>query len=182
MDTFDRSERAPARLLIAFIDLTRFTACVMRTEAAVLADIVDVYYRRVGARVSSSGGRVVKFIGDAVLIVFPEQHIDAGVEALLDIKAEVDAWLRSIGWDARAIVKVHVGTPIAGPFGPSEVFDVIGADVNISATLESLGFALSAEAFRALSPASRKRFKKHTPPVTYIRTEDPHPHRTGRAI
>lgn len=182
MDTFDRSERAPARLLIAFIDLTRFTACVMRTDPAVLADTVDAYYRRVGARVDASGGRVVKFIGDAALVVFPEQHIDAGVEALLDIKADVDTWLHSIGWEARAIIKAHVGTPIAGPFGPSEAFDVIGADVNIAATLDSLGFALSAEAFRALAPASRKRFKKHTPPVTYIRTEDPRPHRTGRPL
>jgi hypothetical protein len=33
---------------------------------------------------------------------------------------------------------------------------------------------LTVEAFRKLSPPMRKRFKKHTPTVTYIRTEDPH--------
>jgi hypothetical protein len=29
-------------------------------------------------------------------------------------------------------------------------------------------------AFRALSPETRKMFKKHTPPVTYIALEDSH--------
>jgi hypothetical protein len=33
--------------------------------------------------------------------------------------------------------------------------------------------AVSVAAFRKLSPPLRRRFKKHTPPVTYIRAEDP---------
>jgi hypothetical protein len=40
--------------------------------------------------------------------------------------------------------------------------------------LDATGVALSAEAFRQLGPELRKRFKKHTPTITYIRTEDPH--------
>lgn len=39
---------------------------------------------------------------------------------------------------------------------------------------------LSAEAFRKLSPETRKRFKKHSEPVAYIRTEDPHTRRRPR--
>jgi hypothetical protein len=47
--------------------------------------------------------------------------------------------------------------------------------------LDSTGVALSVEAFRKLSPDMRRRFKKHTPPITYIRTEDPHRFRPRRA-
>jgi hypothetical protein len=52
--------------------------------------------------------------------------------------------------------------------------EVLGKEVNATAMLDSMGVALSVEAFRRLDPEARKRFKKHTPPVTYIRTGDPH--------
>jgi hypothetical protein len=45
--------------------------------------------------------------------------------------------------------------------------------VNTTALLDSSGVTLSVAAFRKLSPPLRRRFKKHTPPVTYIRAEDP---------
>jgi hypothetical protein len=46
--------------------------------------------------------------------------------------------------------------------------------VNICATLESGPLVLSPQAFRALDAEARRHFKKHTPPVTYIRVEDRH--------
>lgn len=95
---------------------------------------------------------------------------------LLDLKLEIDRYLASRGWDCRTTVKAHVGSVIAGPYGPpaDRRFDVIGKTVNTAAMLEASGVALSAEAFRKLSPAVRRRFKKHTWPITYIRVEDPH--------
>lgn len=118
---------------------------------------------------------LVKPIGDAVLAAFDAEAVDAGVSALLDLKADVDAWLPSVGWrDSRLVVKAHFGPVVAGPFGVPPRFDVVGDTVNTAATLEARQFALSADAFRRLSPTLRKRFKKHTPPVTYIRVEDPH--------
>jgi hypothetical protein len=51
---------------------------------------------------------------------------------------------------------------------------VLGRNVNTTAILSGFGLTLSSEAFRQLSPELRRRFKKHTAPTTYIRTEDPH--------
>lgn len=51
---------------------------------------------------------------------------------------------------------------------------MLGRSVNAAALLDSTGVALSVEAFRKLGPELRKRFKKHTPTITYIRAEDPH--------
>lgn len=66
---------------------------------------------------------------------------------------------------------------MCGLFGPQgdKRFDVIGGQVNAAARLPTRGLALSVEAFRALSPSTRERFKKHTPPVTYIPVEDKRP-------
>lgn len=170
------SARKPVTLLIAFIGLNRFSAQSRRVADADLAEIVDAYYERVAARIAGAGGRVVKCMGDGVLAVFPEGGVDTGVNALLELKEEVDTWMTSLGWECRLAARAHFGTVIAGPFGSADDkrFDVIGSDVNTAAMLDYSGLSLSVAAFRKLSPSLRTRFKKHTAPVTYIRVEDPH--------
>ena len=167
--------RAEVPLLIAFADLTRFAAQSQRTGDVELADTIDAYYEHVGAAVQGSGGTVVKFLGDAALITFPESEVDRGVEALLALKDSVDALMARRGWGCRLAVKAHFGTAVAGPFGAAGAkrHDLIGRAVNIAATLEGSGVTLSVEAFRKLGPGVRARFRKHTPPITYIRIEDP---------
>ena len=173
----DPPERAEQHLLISFVDLTRFTAETRRRPNLEIATVIDDMYRRIGAAIAAAGGRVVKFIGDASLIVFAEDAVDTGVSALLDLKQELDDHFHGLGWECRAAVKVHVGTAIAGPYGLAGTFDVLGNDVNTCASLHSPGVALTVEAFRKLGPELRQRFKKHTPPVCYIRSEDPRPFR-----
>ena len=169
--------RAETPLLIGFVDLTRFFVQSQRVDDVELADTIDDYYRRIAAGVAPAGGRVVKFIGDAALVVFPEKEVDRGVEALLELKDAIDRFMQARGWDCRLTVKAHFGTAVAGPFGPpgAERFDVIGKAVNTAAALDGHGVTLSVAAFRKLSPELRPRFKKHTPPVSYIRIEDRRP-------
>jgi adenylate cyclase len=175
-EIFDPSVRRELPLLIAFADLTRFAAQSLAVDDQQLADTVDALYHRVAAHVEGAGGRVVKFVGDGALVVFDAARVDAGVDAMLALKGDVDEWLTSIGWECRMMIKIHFGTAIAGPYGAADTrrFDVIGKAVNTTAMLDSTGVALSTEAFRKLGPELRKRFKKHTPPITYIRVEDPH--------
>ena len=167
--------RPEVPLLIAFVDLTRYAAQSQRVTDRALADTIDTYYERVASLVERAGGRVVKFIGDAALLVFPEDAVDRGVEGLLQLKDTVDELMQERGWDCRLAVKAHFGTTVAGPFGAAGAkrFDVIGKAVNTAATLDSTGVTLSVAAFRKLGPELRRRFHKHTPPITYIRMEDP---------
>lgn len=169
--------RANTPLLIVFIDLTRFNAQALRTDESELALTLDAYYEMVGEAVARTGGTLVKFIGDACLAVFAEASVDAAVEMLLTLKDDADRFLEAQGWECRLSAKAHFGPVIAGPFGArgDKRFDVLGSTVNITARLESRGVTLSAEAFRKLDSEMRTRFKKHTPPVTYIRAEDPRP-------
>ena len=109
-----------------------------------LAETIDAYYEHVGAAVRTGGGRVVKFEGDAALIVFPATAVDRGVEALLALKDSVDDLMARRGWECRLIAKVHFGT-----------VDVIGKAVNVAALLDATGVTLSVEAFRKLGPDVR---------------------------
>ncbi len=167
--------RSETSLLVIFVDLTRFASQSQRVGDVELADGIDAYYEQVGASVQDAGGRLVKFVGDGVLIVFAEDQVDRGVEMLLALKEAVDRSMAARGWECRLIAKAHFGTAVAGPFGSAgdKRHDVIGKVVNTAALLDSSGVTLSVAAFRKLSPPLRRRFKKHTPPVTYIRAEDP---------
>jgi adenylate cyclase len=171
----DRIGRAERDVVVGFLDLSFYTRDAARTGDAGVAEVVSEYYARVGARVQAAGGTVVKYIGDGVLIVFDGDRADAAAGAVLALREEIDGWMRSIGWESRLVVKLHAGTVIAGSFGApgSERFDVIGGTVNVAARLPR-PFHVSPQVFRRLSPPMRQRFKKHTPPITYIPTEDRH--------
>ncbi len=136
-----------------------------------------------GSRVAAAGGRVVKFIGDAMLAVFPSEHAEQGVLALLELKDVADEFMAQQGWDCRLAAKAHFGSVAEGRFshGTEQRYDVLGKAVNTAARLEAgAGVSVSAEAFRRLGPEARRRFKKHTPPITCIRSEDPHSPRWAR--
>lgn len=175
------AHRTSTPLLIVFCDLTRFAVQSQRVDDAELAETIDAYYEHVAGAIQAAGGTTVKFIGDAALAVFPERAVDGAVRMLLELKPSVDRFMAERGWECRLTAKAHFGDAIAGPFGPPDAkrFDVLGRAVNTAAVLETggAGVTLSAEAFRKLSPEMRQHFRKHTPPITYIRLDDPRPSR-----
>ncbi len=56
----------------------------------------------------------------------------------------------------------------------SEYYEFAGDTLNITASLKSNGFSMTPQLFRKLKGNTRKHFKKHTPPVTYIPIEERH--------
>jgi adenylate cyclase len=172
-----QAARAARRLLIAFVDTTGYTQFAERTADEPLAELMDRYYERIGELVERSGGTLVKPMGDGALIVFPPERADDAVDALLALREDIAAMCAGAGWPATLVVRLHAGEVVCGPFGArgDKRFDIMGREVNLTARLPTRGFALSVEAFRCLSPAGRARFKKHTPPITYIPVEDRRP-------
>jgi len=164
-------------LLIVFIDLTLFKRQSDRLDDAELADTLDEYYARVASAVTSAGGSVVKFIGDAALSVFPEDRVDAGVRMLLELKPALDGFMAEHDWQCRLNAKAHFGEVIAGPFGPDgdERFDVIGRTVNTAAMLKSDGITLSAEALQKVTADLRKRFAKQSTSTSYTLVDQSRP-------
>ena len=171
------SDFSEVSLLVAFTSLNRYTVQTDRLDDAQVARVMSAYYELAGSAVRAAGGLVVKFIGDGTLATFPAESADRATLALLELKDSADRFMAEQEWDCRLVVKVHFGPVAAGEFGvgPDRRYDVLGKTVNVAARLEaSNGVALSAEAFKRLGPEARRRFKKHTPPITYIRQEDAH--------
>ena len=157
-------------LLVGFFDLSQFHPFLTGTPDSDVASMLSDYYELVGDAIEGSGGQVVKFMGDAALTVHAEEDVDRGVIALHELKRNGDAWLATRGVSSSQIMKAHFGTVVATMVGTrtDKRPDIFGDVVATAVVMRSRGFAMTAQVFRKLSPETRKLFKKHTPPISYI--------------
>jgi adenylate cyclase len=107
-----------SRLTIAFTDLEGFTRFTERRGDEEASQLLGDHHRTVGPIVRSRGGKIVKRIGDGLLLTFPEPV--AGVLACLELVATPPAPLR-----LRA--GIHVGDVVVTRD------DVVGHVVNVAA-------------------------------------------------
>ena len=163
-------------LVISFFDLTQYARFVKTLTPTEGFKFVSEYYEFAGDILERDGGIIVKFIGDAGLIAYPSDSADQAVLHLNELKNKGDEWLRIYGSNCRHIIKAHVGSVMCGQVGTKRVkrFDTFVETVNTAALLKSNGFAITPQLFRKLNSGTRKVFKKHTPPVTYIPIEERH--------
>jgi class 3 adenylate cyclase len=96
--------------------------------AAVLSD----YYALVAEAVAPSEGRVVKVIGDGVLVVFPLRRAKEAVGALRLLQSSATALWSAFDARCRIQVKVGSGRLASGAMGPpgAERFDIYGTALN----------------------------------------------------
>jgi len=176
-DLTNTTEVSERNLLVALFDLSSFGRFTRSHTSSDTWNFLSSYFEFVGDIINTGGGTVVKFMGDAGLVVFPEENIDRGVLALRELKTSGDRWLAERDSPCRNAIKAHFGPVTCGPIGTREEkhFDVIGDTVNIMVMLDTRSSAITPQVFRKLKPATRKHFKKHTPPIQYIPVEDDHP-------
>jgi len=169
------SSRSERQLVVVFVDLTHFAVQGQRVTARDLADTIDEYYERVGAEVERANGTLVKFIGDAALIVFPSDAVNEAIEMLFALQPAIDDFMQHAGWPCRLTAKAHLGSVVAGPFGlrNAKQFDVIGGTVNAAARLRSTGVTVSAEVFDRLRDDLKARFRKASAGDAFVRQGDP---------
>ena len=135
-----------------FSDLRNFTHYTESLPGEELLVLLNTYFEFVAAAVTARGGEILRFIGDAMLIVFPVQANDTGVreacESALDAARDAFSGLATFNHRRRRIglpviefgVGLNVGTVIYGNVGAPDRLDftVMGPAVNRVARLESL--------------------------------------------
>ncbi len=169
------SEVQKPNLLICFYDIDNFSSVSRsKPDATEVFELLSTMAKITYAKIDGSSGHVVKFIGDAALLVFPESHVDEGVNLLLALKQALEEFFQSEGIAVRLRFSLHYGEAAIGPFGPEahESLDVFGDNVNVAAALakgQHRGrFIISPQVFRKLNPKTRKVFHKYTPPIVYL--------------
>jgi class 3 adenylate cyclase len=162
-----------AEFLVSYTDIRGFTrlAKAFSTSERIFT-FLDGIAHLMATTVGPSSGRIIKFIGDGALLLFPGEDTDSGVRMMMTIKEAVDTHIAALGHDSRVAVSAHYGEATIGPFGPEKRLDVIGEAVNRAFITERLGhgseFTITPETFRKLATDTRKLFRKYTPPVVYL--------------
>jgi class 3 adenylate cyclase len=106
--------------------------------------------------IEQAGGKIVKFIGDAIFIIFPHYLAKKGIKALQDLKEKVDDFFKNEGVECVLHVKAHIGSVTYGRVGmkDNKHFDVFGHEVNVAALLSRGGFVLSSKLEEIVSSES----------------------------
>lgn len=155
--------------LIVFFDLAgfgRFSAAVSDSR---IFRLMSGFFELVGDAVEGSGGRVVKFIGDAGLLIYPRKGIERGVRALLRLRGDANRWLAQRSMNCEMRIKAHAGPVACGRIGTrkDKRFDVYGEAVNAAARLPSGRFSITPPVFRGLAPGTRAFFTRRAGPARY---------------
>ena len=134
-----------------FSDLRDFTHLTETLAPEQVLEMLNEYFEFVSAAVTAQGGEILRFIGDAMLIVFPiddNMCMQTACNAAIDAAFDAQSTLASLNHRRRRHglpeiqfgVGLNVGEVIYGNVGAPDRLDftVMGPAVNRTARLESL--------------------------------------------
>jgi adenylate cyclase len=164
--------------VIWFCDLRDFTELSEKLPAADLVNLLNEYFGAMTDSIGSHGGEVLKFIGDALLAIFPlsgESDTSVVDRALLGAQGAVaaisalnDKRLATGEPVIRFGLALHVGEVLYGNIGGASRLDftVVGQAVNVASRLESLTKQIGKQILLSgelpICAARRARFSAHS--------------------
>ena len=136
-----------------FCDVRGFTALSQKLGTDIIATMNQLF-EAIGEEAEKRGGEILKFIGDAMLLIFrlDDSTHDAVSRAMLETvdsaRCRIEAVSASSGHSLSVGFGCHIGNVIYGNIGtPSRLdFTVMGPAVNLASRLESLCKTVNATA------------------------------------
>lgn len=131
------------RLTVLFVDIRQFTTLSEQLSAGDTFTFLNDYLTIVEPVIRNHSGFVDKYVGDAVMALFPNSPINA-IDAGLEIQSALDTFNQQRKEKNEPTVRVgvgiHVGEVMLGTVGTGNRMDttVIGDTVNIASRLEEL--------------------------------------------
>ena len=119
-------------LVFAVLSVAGATAaCATHGDEATVEALAS-YYSLVADKVHRERGRMIKVIGDGVIVAFPVSRVPAAVECLRSLQEQGTTLWQLFDQRCRVQVKVGIGSLISGLFGPpgEERKDLYGDALN----------------------------------------------------
>ena len=135
---------AARRISVLFTDLRGFTTLSEGLTPHAVFDLLNEYLARMGAAIDRAGGFVDKYIGDAIMALFDDDHTDGVLDAVVGMRRalrELNAERAQRG--ERPIesgIGVHGGEVVMGTIGFASKIEstVVGDAVNVASRVESM--------------------------------------------
>lgn len=138
------------RMCVLFSDIRSFTAISERLSPRENIDFINAYLSRVGPVIREHHGFIDKYIGDAIMALFPGSP-DNALRAALCMKEQVRILSREhilpLPVELRSGIGIHYGPLMLGTVGEEHRIDttVISDAVNVASRLEGLTKKLPAD-------------------------------------
>ena len=157
-------------IVVFFCDLRKFTSYAEKNTPEDVIFFLNTYFSKIVDIVTEHKGIVNKFMGDAILAVFPlddeSATIDDAVDTAWDIVMHSQAIRLPDGDRFNIGIGIHTGYATAGTIGSQARFEYtfIGDTVNIASRLDGLskrlGYSIiiSAETYTNLNAVTKERF------------------------
>jgi adenylate cyclase len=160
------------RALVCFTDIAGFSRTARSLSLEQIAGLLKKVSSVISAHVDKTSGKVVKYIGDASLLVFPEEDIDKTMCELLSMKREIKKYFES-DYPALSITfSAHLGEIVIVRLEPFASLDILGHTVNLASLLgnyaRSGGFVISQEVSDRLADTTQGEFRKLDTPAVYV--------------
>ena len=158
-----------------FCDLRNFTALSESNGRDEILDRLNRFFDCMAGPVERHGGEILKFMGDAMMAIFPletEQACQRAVQAARDARLAMAGFndeLRDSGQEPLGFgIALHVGEVMYGNIGAVDRLDftVIGPAVNMASRIQALcrvlgSSVLVSDAFVALCPDEFRSLGSH---------------------
>jgi len=135
---------AHRRVSVLFTDLRGFTSLSEGLSPLDVFRLLNEYLARMGGVIDAEGGFVDKYIGDAIMALFDDEHTDGAVRAVVGMRTALRAFNAervALGLPAiEAGIGVHGGEVVMGTIGFASKIEstVIGDAVNVASRVESM--------------------------------------------
>ncbi|MCP2727159.1 response regulator [Limnofasciculus baicalensis] len=136
-------DQVQKNMSILFADIRNFTTFSEGMTPKENFDFINAYLKRVGPIVRKYNGFIDKYIGDAIMALFP-RSVDDGFQAAIEMQKQVSIYnieRQESGYPPLAIgIGLHSGSLMLGTIGEEERMEttVISNAVNLASRLEGL--------------------------------------------
>jgi class 3 adenylate cyclase len=130
-------------MTIMFSDMRSFTSISESLTPEEVFRYINTYLKQVGPIVRKHNGYIDKFIGDAIMALFPADA-ESAISAAIEMQREVDKLNQKLAEDGQLQIKIgigiHTGEMMLGTIGESERMEgtVISDVVNVASRIEGL--------------------------------------------
>jgi two-component system sensor histidine kinase ChiS len=165
-------------MTVLFLDIRGFTRISEALPPKETFDFLNSYFRTINPVVIRNRGVIDKYIGDAVMALFPERPDDA-VQAAVELLAEVDAFNAANASLGRPTIRIgigaHHGKIMLGTIGSEERMEgtVISETVNLASRLEGMSkyFGVSLVTSREVTDSLRDTSAHRWRPIGRVRAK-----------
>lgn len=137
----DAGQNIECKVAVVFMDVRNFTALSEDLSAQDTFDTINTLFSAAIPIIHNHGGIIDKFIGDAIMAIFPDEP-DAAILAVNEILTSIPGLSlpASVEGELHVGAGINSGFVILGALGNYERMDitVIGDAVNLASRLESL--------------------------------------------